>query len=87
MINPLHNGDRYLRYKVFLQTVDVQYTPNLAEIAITFTSSCVPPGQVFFTGLETGDYDLTISKTGYQTFNDTVTISAPWQQREVLLSP
>jgi hypothetical protein len=46
----------------------------------------VPPGQVFFTGLDLGDYDLTISKSGYQTFNDTVTISAPWQQREVLLA-
>jgi prepilin-type N-terminal cleavage/methylation domain-containing protein len=87
IINSLHNNDRYLRYKVFLQTADTAYTPNVAEIAITFTSSCVPPGQVFFPGLDLGDYDLTISKSGYQTFNDTVTISTPWQQREVLLAP
>ncbi len=87
IINSLHNNDRYLRYKVFLQTADTAYTPNIAEVAITFTSSCVPPGQVFFTGLDFGDYDLIISKSGYQTFNDTVTISASWQQREVLLAP
>ncbi len=87
IINSFHNNDRYLRYKIFLQTTDTAYTPNIAEIAITFTSSCVPPGQVFFTGLDSGNYDLTISKSGYQTFNDTVTISAPWQQREVSLAP
>jgi Tfp pilus assembly protein PilE len=87
IINPIHNNDRYLRYKVFLETTDPNYTPNLAEFAITFTSSCVPPGQVFFAGLAAGDYDLTISASGYQTFNETITISDPWQQREVLLSP
>jgi len=87
IINSIHNNDRYLRYKVFLQTTDIAFTPNVAEIAITFTSACVPPGQVFFTGLTAGDYELTISKSGYQTFNDTITISANWQQREVLLTP
>jgi len=87
IINSIHNNDRYLRYKVFLQTTNIAFTPNVAEIAITFTSACVPPGQVFFTGLTAGDYDLTISKSGYQTFNDTITISANWQQREILLTP
>jgi len=87
MINPIHNNDRYLRYKVFLQTTDSDFTPNVAEIAITFTSFCVPPGQVFFTGLTSGDYDLTISKSGYQIFNDTITISNNWQQYEALLVP
>jgi len=87
IINSIHNGDRYIRYKIFLRTADTDYTPNVAEIAITFTSSCVPPGQVFFTGLDSGDYDLIISKTGYATFNDTVAISDAWQQREVLLAP
>ncbi|MEK9171772.1 MAG: prepilin-type N-terminal cleavage/methylation domain-containing protein [Patescibacteria group bacterium] len=50
-------------------------------------SSCVPPGQVFFTGLNVGDYSLTVSKTGYQPFTDTVPVSSSWQQREAILSP
>lgn len=87
IINPLHNNDQYFRYKVFLQTIDTAYTPSVGEIAITFTSPCVPPGQVLFTGLNSGSYELTILKSGYQTFNEDITISALWQQREILLVP
>lgn len=86
-INPLHNGDRYLRYKVFLQTADIAWTPTISDISFTFTSSCVPPGQAFFTGLGLFDYAITVSKGGYQSFTDTITISSPWQRREVVLSP
>jgi hypothetical protein len=86
-INSLHDGDRYFRYKAFLQTASTTWTPTVSDISFTFTSSCVPPGQVSFTGLNTGDYTLTISKNGYQQYTDTVNISASWQQREVTLSP
>ena len=86
-INSLHNGDRYLRYKAFLQTTSTTWTPTVSDVSFTFTSSCVPPGQVLFTGLNADDYTVTVSKTGYQPFTDTVTVSSPWQQREVILSP
>ena len=86
-INSLHNGDRYLRYKTLLQTASTTWTPTVSDISFTFTSSCVPPGQVFFTGLGAGGYTLTVSKAGYQPFTDTITVSSPWQQREVILSP
>jgi len=86
-INSLHNGDRYFRYKAFLGTASTTWTPTISDISFTFTSSCVPPGQVLFTGLGLGDYTITVSKSGYQTFTDTINISAPWQQREVILSP
>lgn len=86
-INSLHNGDRYFRYKIFLQTTNANWTPIVSDISFTFTSACVPPSQVFFTGLAAGDYTLRISKAGYQPFTDTVTVSSSWQQREVILSP
>ena len=86
-INPLHNDARYLRYKAFLQTASTTWTPTISDVSFTFTSSCVPPGQVIFTGLNAGNYTVTVSKTGYQPFTDTVTVSSPWQQREVVLSP
>jgi len=86
-INSLHNGDRYLRYKAFLQTASTTWTPIISDASFTFTSSCVPPGQVLFTGLDAGDYTLTASKAGYQPFADTITTSSSWQQREVVLSP
>jgi len=86
-INPFHNGDRYFRYKTFLQTASTTWTPSISDVSFTFTSSCVPPGQVIFTSLNSGNYTLTVSKSGYQTFNDTVNISSSWQQLEVILSP
>ena len=86
-INLLHNGDRYLRYKVFLQTASTTWTPTISDISFTFTSSCVPPGQLLFTGLGIGDYTVTVSKSGYQVFTDTVNVSSLWQQAEVTLSP
>ncbi len=86
-LNPIHNGDRYMRYKVFLNTASTTWTPNVGDVSLTFTSTCVPPGQVIFTGLGSGDYTLTVSKSGYQVFTDTVNISPAWQQKEVILSP
>ncbi len=86
-INPVHNGDRYLRYKVFLATNNPEFTPNLAEVAFTFTSSCVPPGQVIFENLEAGNYTLTVSKPGYDVSENAIEISQPWQQYEIFLNP
>ena len=86
-INSLHNGDRYFRYRAFLQTASTTWTPNISDASFTFTSLCVPPGQVFFTGLDADDYTVTVSKDGYQSFVDTITVSSSWQQYEVILSP
>jgi prepilin-type N-terminal cleavage/methylation domain-containing protein len=86
-INSVHNNDRYIRYKIFLRTEDINFTPNVAEISFTFNSLCVPSGQVIFQGLTPGDYTITVSKLGYQIFSDTVEVTQPWQQKEVILNP
>ncbi|MDD5589992.1 MAG: prepilin-type N-terminal cleavage/methylation domain-containing protein [Candidatus Portnoybacteria bacterium] len=89
-INAIHNGDRYLRYKTYLQTASSTLTPIVADFSFTFTSDCVPPGQVLFSGLSSGKsdkYNLTVSKDGYHTFKDKVKIVDAWQQKEVILSP
>jgi hypothetical protein len=86
-INSVHDNDRYLRYRVFLSTQDTKYTPSLAEVQLTFTSSCVPPGQVLFSGLGTGTYNLSVSRAGYQGYAGTVSISSAWQKKEVTLNP
>lgn len=86
-INAVHNGNRYLRYKIFLQTADVGFSPNISDVAFTFTSSCVPPGQILFTGLANGTYTVTLSKTGYQTLSSDIVINPDWQQYEAMLIP
>lgn len=84
-INAAQTG-RYIRYKAYLSTNNVSYTPNVADISITFTASCVPPGQVVFDGLTAGSYSYTISKTGYSTATGSFTVSSGWQTSSVSLS-
>lgn len=82
-----HSGKRYLRYKVFLSTADSKKTPNVSDISFTFTSSCVPPGQVFFNGLASGTYTLTVTRAGYQTWSNTdIQIASSFQSQEVLMN-
>lgn len=75
-----HEGDRYLRYKAYLSTVDTGNTPILANTFLAFTSSCVPPGQVTFSGLpQVGNYDVSASLPGYSSATSTVSVSEDWQ--------
>lgn len=86
-ISAVHNGDRYLRYKVYLTTASTSFTPILSDVAFTFTSSCVPPGQVYFDNLANDTYRLVVTKTGYQTHSEDVTANLAWKEREVVLAP
>src|SRR6185369_5544429 len=60
-IDASHNGDRYIRYKLFLDDASTSTTPNISDVSFTFTSNCTPPGQVSFSGLPSGStYTLTL---------------------------
>jgi len=86
-IAAVHSGDRYLRYKVLLSTDDDSYTPNISDIAITFVSNCIPPGQAFFTSLTSASYTLEVSLTGYETSTTTVDLSPNWSSVTINLLP
>lgn len=81
-----NNGNRYFRYKAFLSTANTSYSPTLSEVAFTYTTSCTPPGQIFFSGLSATTYTLDVSHAGYTTNNDTVSVSGATEM-EVNLSP
>jgi prepilin-type N-terminal cleavage/methylation domain-containing protein len=62
------NNNKYVRYKVFLSTTDQAKTPVLTSVNVNYVSGCAAPGQVMFSGLQTGsNYQTTISMGGYQT--------------------
>ena len=85
-INSNHNNNRYLRYKVFMKTDDENFTPNINNLAINFSSGCIISGQAFINGLSTGTYNLTIEKGGYQIFTDSsLVISGNWQEYKATL--
>lgn len=86
-INSVHNGDQYLRYKVYLSTANSGYSPQVSDISVTYASGCIPPGQVSFSGLAQATYDLTVSRSGYQSISKTVNINTSWQKEEIIIAP
>lgn len=84
-INPAHNGDRYVRYKIFLNTVDTNFTPNVSDLIISFFSSCIPPGQTIFSNLSWQDYSLTVEAPGFISQTIPININSNWQKQDVLL--
>ena len=82
-----HDDDRYVRYKMYLSTEDVDYTPSISDVSFIFTSDCTPAGQSFFDDLNLDDYTLTIEKDGYETNQAAVTVGSVWEHVIVNLSP
>jgi prepilin-type N-terminal cleavage/methylation domain-containing protein len=70
-----HSGQRYLRYRVYLSTDNTEYSPQLFEIAFTYTNSCTPPGQSFFNGLSSSTYFYSIDRAGYLSTTGTVDVN------------
>ncbi len=87
IISNVHNGDRYVRYKVFLSTDTATSTPNVSDVAFTFASSCRPPGQVVFSGLSGGNYDISVSKSGYTISTSSVMVTGDWTENTIILAP
>jgi prepilin-type N-terminal cleavage/methylation domain-containing protein len=85
-ISSIHNGDRYARYKIFLNTISATNTPIISDVSFTVTSSCTPPGQVIFSDLDSGTYTLDVTKNGYNSFNQNIDINSNWFEQEVILS-
>ncbi len=86
-INPVHNNDRYFRYRLMLSTASSTVTPSVTEVSFTFSSLCVPSGQASFDGLDNDIYTLTASKAGYQVFTESLNMSSPWMQKDIILQP
>lgn len=86
-LNSQFDNKRFLRYKVFLSTADENSTPRIDDVNFEFSGPCVPPGQVLFNELNSGDYSLTVSASGYNTATTTITVTGPRQEVEVQLNP
>ncbi len=84
-IGTILDGSRYVRYKAYLNTENENQTPTLEEVRLSFHSGCVPSGQAFFSGLTTGIYSVTVSKTGYTTATSSVSVGSGWQETAITL--
>ncbi|MEY2641112.1 MAG: hypothetical protein RL150_505 [Candidatus Parcubacteria bacterium] len=87
-IASVHDGDRYLKYRVYLETADTAYTPNVSDVRFSFSTACTPVGQAYFSGLNSSAYTVTITKTGYQTTTlNNVLFTQNWQAVAVTMNP
>jgi hypothetical protein len=82
-----HTNKRYHRYRMYLSTADVAVTPIVSDMSLTFGTDCVPHGQAYFDNLVGGDYDITVTKSGYDTnVLSSVPVSSSWQSVEVQMT-
>ncbi len=88
-ISSAHSGDRYFKYKTYMQTASTTYTPNVSDVAVTVTSSCTPPGQALFYNLSTETYTLTVNAPGYSQSQMSVIIPSDtsYVQQNVTMVP
>ncbi len=73
-IAEIHDGDQYVKYKIFLHTDDTSVTPTLSDVSFIYTNSCTPPGQSYFGGLSNQEYTVSVTADGYQPYETTVTV-------------
>ncbi|MFA5737080.1 MAG: hypothetical protein WCX70_00965 [Candidatus Paceibacterota bacterium] len=85
-INSIHANKRYVRYKLLLSTEDSFVTPRISDVAITYSSSCLPFGQVYFDSLAFDNYIVTVTRDGYQEFTGEILVSDDWQSFEASLN-
>ncbi|MCS7183975.1 MAG: hypothetical protein NZ866_01335 [Patescibacteria group bacterium] len=78
---------RYLRYKIYLKTENENLTPLINEISLRFTSDCLANGQVLFSNLPLGVYNLLIKKNGFQIFTTSTNIQNRFKEIKVNLQP
>jgi prepilin-type N-terminal cleavage/methylation domain-containing protein len=91
-INSSQNNNEFARYMAYLTTNTATVTPMVSNVSFSYTSGCIPPGQVLFQGLGTGSYSLSVSVPagGYANYSGSVTVSnagSGWQQQTVSLGP
>jgi hypothetical protein len=87
-INNVHDGDQYLRYKLFLSTTDSSLTPQISNVAFTYNTECAPPGQVLFQNLNSGNYTLEIVRDNYATYSvQNISATDDWQMYNAIMTP
>ena len=84
-ISSANNANEFARYKLFMGTQTATVTPTVNDVSFTYTSGCIPPGQVIFQGIPAGTSTLTISKSAYTTSISSVGIKSGWQSQTIPL--
>jgi len=85
-IHAIHNGDEFVRYKLYLSTANGEATPNVSDISLTYSTACTPPGQAYFDGLAGDLQTISVSRAGYSPFSGNINTTNAWQMVTIPLS-
>jgi hypothetical protein len=82
----------YFQFIFFIEHKTIEtfintYAPDISDISITYTSLCIPPGQVSFSGLSVGTYIINIQHEDYPDTSTKVEILENWKKEEIIISP
>ena len=80
------SGNRFIRYKVFLDTQNPNVTPSVMGVSFDFSANCVPSAQALFTSLAQGSYTLTASAANYYENTSTVLVGSGSQAAVIQLT-
>lgn len=80
------DNNRYLRYKVFMSTMDSFVTPRLDDATVEFYGVCVPTAHVLFQNLSSGAYAVSASAAGYNEATSSVSVTSDSQSVEMQLT-
>jgi len=80
-ISASHSGDRYFRYKLYMNTASTTFTPTISDISFTYTTECTPSGQVFWNGLSLGPWEISASHADYLAAPaESKSLNTDWQE-------
>jgi len=78
-VSAINAQKRYHRYKTYLATNVSTSTPVLSDVFFSFASECTPHGQVYFDGLSTGTYSVSVNAPGYDPVILSTPVTGNWQ--------
>ncbi len=79
-LNGIFDGNRYLRYMVYMSTQDTNISPRLDDVSVEFGTTCVPPAQTLFTNLPQGTYAIDVTAANYNEETSTASVGAGFNQ-------
>jgi hypothetical protein len=80
------SGNRYVRYRAVLRTIDESTTPSVDWVGIEYSGVCVPTGSAYLGGLGGGTYDVLATAVGFTDATTTVTVGTAWQDLTITMS-
>ena len=85
-ISSSQNNNEFARYMAYLTTSTATVTPQVSSVSFSYTSGCIPPGQVLFQGLSpsSNGYAISVGRSGHATTTvSSIGVTNSWQQQTV----